>query len=215
MEVQKFNTESFLNNFRQKSNEIIKQNKDFSHFENLIYEDFEKAIIVGAEFEQLRLNRKKGYVISETNLTAIKKLHERITAKHSSSKGILLCGGFGCGKSILMTSFFYFCNQYAISNNTTKYKIFESKCSDFSDKIDSIVIIDEIGRENTTVKDYGNETTPFIDYLLLRYKRGLLTFGISNFNMQSLTDKYGKYITDRFNEMFEVVVMKGNNYRNE
>lgn len=211
--MEKFNIDGFLNNFRNMSNEIINQNKEFAHFENLEYSDFVTAIIKGAEFEQLRLNRKVGYIIDQTNENAIKKLYKRITSKENSSKGILLCGSFGCGKSILMTAFFYFCNQYAIKYKTTKFKIFDSKCQDFSDKINEIVIIDEIGRENTTVKDYGNETTPFIDYLLTRYKRGQLTFGISNFNMQDLTDKYGKYITDRFNEMFEIIIMRGENFR--
>jgi DNA replication protein DnaC len=89
----------------------------------------------------------------------------------------------------------------------------ESKIPLFDVYKDCFLIIDEIGRENATIKTYGNETTPFIDHMLYRYNRGLKTFGITNFSMETLKEKYGQYVTDRFGEMFEIIELKDINHR--
>lgn len=208
-------------NFKSVINQMQSLNRDVDEVENvyknafngLVYDDFEVIIKHICESEQKKFGKDPEYILNSENREMIKSIYTHLTEQYHKSKGILLCGKFGCGKTLLMSAFLNFINYHSIKLRLTKWKMIESKTQIFDSYKDCFLIIDEIGRENSTIKTYGNETTPFIDHMLYRYNRGLKTFGITNFSMDTLKEKYGQYVTDRFGEMFEIIELKDINHR--
>ena len=62
---------------------------------------------------------------------------------------------------------------------------------------------------------FGNMITPIADILEYRYQEMLPTYITSNLTPKQLLEKYGKRVVDRFNEMFEVIVLTNGSYRQE
>lgn len=150
-------------------------------------------------------------------------------------KGWLIRGSVGVGKSKLLTSFckavnadFYdeikrrqapairlvhsFDVQTAyIEQNTTTIEALKS--------ID-ILVIDDIGIENSEVLYYGNRLCPFVDLYDKRYRSDLRTVLITNLLPKSdddkevtLRSKYGERIYDRIRECCNDFVFEGESKR--
>ena len=78
--------------------------------------------------------------------------------------------------------------------------------------------LDELGIEPIEVQQYGNITTPSSDVLTYRYDRRLPTFVTTNLAQdkrdgETLRDRYGDRLADRFNEMFYVIGFYNQSYR--
>lgn len=69
----------------------------------------------------------------------------------------------------------------------------------------SMLAIDDLGREDVNLREYGNNTSPIIDLIEFRYREQLFTAISSNLTPKEITDKYGIRVADRFREMFIVV----------
>ena len=150
-------------------------------------------------------------------------------------KGWLIRGSVGVGKSKLLTSFckavnadFYdeikrrqapairlvhsFDVQTAyIEQNTTTIEALKS--------ID-ILVIDDVGVENSEVLYYGNRLCPFVDLYDKRYRSDLRTVLITNLLPKSdddkevtLKSKYGDRIYDRIRECCNDFVFEGESKR--
>lgn len=150
-------------------------------------------------------------------------------------KGWLIRGSVGVGKSKLLTSFckavnadFYeeikrrqapairlvhsFDVQTAyIEQNTTTIEALKS--------ID-ILVIDDVGVENSEVLYYGNRLCPFVDLYDKRYRSDLRTVLITNLLPKSdddkevtLRSKYGDRIYDRIRECCNDFVFEGESKR--
>ena len=210
----KFNTAGLVNYYTQNIKELQEnRRKEFAIYESLDYPTFLKTIITLAETEQARLNRKVGYKLTKNNKPVIERLYKYIHSEEGRQKNLLICGGFGSGKTLLMTAFYKFIDFYAIKSNQTRWCYFKSNTPNFTDKEKLFCIVDEMGREELTEKVYGNEKTPFISFLIKRYDTGIPTLAISNLDMTELAKYYGEYIAHRIGEMFEVIVMAGDNFR--
>ena len=74
--------------------------------------------------------------------------------------------------------------------------------------------LDEVGRE-PKVKHYGTEMDVIQYILQMRYdnRRGCITFVTTNLLPEEIHLKYGEYIADRVNEMFNVVEIGGKSRR--
>ena len=138
----------------------------------------------------------------------------------SLSKGIALVGYFGCGKSLIMESYARFIN-YRIDHSQmrmpkydflTSSKLFNKVRQDGIEPFAvGAMIIDEIGRESKVAKVWGNESLPVVDVLFERHRRGVITHMTANFTLEDLKcdDMYGEMLGDRFEEMFNFIVMNG------
>lgn len=74
--------------------------------------------------------------------------------------------------------------------------------------------LDEVGRE-PKVKHYGTEMDVIQYILQMRYdnRRSCTTFVTTNLFPEEIHLKYGEYIADRVNEMFNVVEIGGKSRR--
>ena len=77
----------------------------------------------------------------------------------------------------------------------------------------SLLAIDELGVEPTESKIYGNVSEPLIDLLCERYDRQLCTIISTNMGAQEITERYGRRVSDRFNEMFATIPFTAESYR--
>lgn len=160
---------------------------------------------------------------------------EGVTDKIRIHKGWLIRGSVGVGKSKLLTSFckavnadFYdeikrrqapairlvhsFDVQTAyIEQNTSTIEALKSV---------DILVIDDVGVENSEVLYYGNRLCPFVDLYDKRYRSDLRTVLITNLLPKSdddkevtLRSKYGERIYDRIRECCNDFVFEGESKR--
>lgn len=131
--------------------------------------------------------------------------------------GIILAGKIGCGKTLLMTSYILLSNELINKQITS----FHSK--DLADVIKEKGIkeilqrplfIDELGREESEVKDFGTVLRPIVELISMRYEVGARTYATTNFKLEHLTEKYGDFIVSRLLEMCNYIIMPGDSRRN-
>lgn len=156
----------------------------------------------------------------------------------SFDKGILLMGKVGCGKTVIFgglvnflrifrfytkNSFRYekltadFLPAYYFTEGFSKkgYDIFEDGIV-IKDKRKSIMsdrlFIDDIGSENV-VSNFGNTTNVIGELILRRYDCKLKTFATTNLDRKTLKSFYGDRVYSRMNEMFNFIVVDGDDRR--
>ena len=77
------------------------------------------------------------------------------------------------------------------------------------------LIMDELGREENYVVDYGNKIYVSVYLLNIRYKLGAITWGVGNFSPDDMREIYGMYMYERIREMFDFIVLDDRNWRPE
>lgn len=134
-------------------------------------------------------------------------------------KGIYLGGKIGCGKTILMLALCEVLHLVSgkiitvVPANQLYKSIREFGIARY---IYCPLFIDELGREQAEVNDFGNRIRPFNQLMEMRYETGARTFFTSNFSIQTLSKDaqgYGEYINERVQEMTNMVVLPGTSRR--
>lgn len=184
-------------------------------------EDFNRAFLVAASEEVAKsLNKNDEFIINNHNKEVINQVYYYLTGslkfEGNPKKGLLLAGGFGTGKTTILKAVvriieyytplrfrFIPCVEMATEIKTLGVKFFETRP----------IILDEIGRESKTIKDYGTKIRPIQEILAMRYNSRAWTLGTTNFNTQTLAEFYGGYIEDRLKEMFNIIEVKGESFR--
>ncbi len=167
------------------------------------------------------------FEIDDTNRRTFHILFDYFTGSDNElepSKGLLIQGAIGSGKTLAMKIF------------GTLFKIGKivscrSIVWDFMQNIDitkygkgvlnqhetahtpKVYCFDDIGLEKTSAKSYGNEVHAISEILLDRYdllmNHGIKTYGTTNLDLPSLSTTYGERVSDRLKEMFNIVVFEG------
>jgi DNA replication protein DnaC len=139
---------------------------------------------------------------------------------------IVLCGLCGNGKTTTMYAFQNLINlmrnkgeinkdfgfwiedakDLAISA-TNNYDTFKKICSK------PLLGIEDMGREPAEILVYGNKVNPMIDLMERRYNEQRFTFITTNLTPQEISERYGKRVADRLNEIAKVVVFKNKSFR--
>lgn len=76
-----------------------------------------------------------------------------------------------------------------------------------------LLALDEFGVEAIDVNTYGNTNEPIIDLLSTRYDKQKCTLISSNLDIETIGDRYGARLQDRFVEMFKTIAFTGKSYR--
>lgn len=77
----------------------------------------------------------------------------------------------------------------------------------------SFLILDDMGTEPVTVKDFGNEVLPVTELLLKRYEARRPTIITTNLSETAIANTYGPRILDRLNEICNKIPYGGNSFR--
>lgn len=194
----------------------------------LAYPDFQDLFIWFGNYCLSQRNQNTSFVIDEDNKPIIEQLYCFVTNNPSFSgdlsKGIMLQGKYGCGKTLILETYSllhnYVVRKFSLSHPLfTFIKSVELQQQIISQSVSMFVrrplIIDEFGREPKTIMDYGNVMRPISELLSLRSDVGVLTHGTTNFTLATLSSEefYGRMIGDRLKVMFNFITLKGESRR--
>ena len=222
----------FINTCKQKQQELDRELWAF-HYSHI--SDIEFWTLLKAKAEAIMMQRgiKSTFIVDQYNKDIIRQLYYYLTGdvgncKWNVHKGIYLMGKVGCGKSLLMYS--YLSVQDYLTRKITEtihakqlIELLQSE-GGITGLRERPLFIDELGRENLEMKDYGNVVKPVIDLFAIRYEYGGRTYATSNFTLDTLeaardvkgkvtAQRYGNFIRTRMDEMFNVVELPGENRR--
>lgn len=186
----------------------------------MIYEEFKELLIAYATEIMIKRSIIEPYVVDANNGPVIKNLYLYFTnnteCKWNLNSGLLFGGKVGCGKSILMLSFLKICDEYSLKRTP----VVHSKALATQIKLKGLeyyerrpMFIDELGREETETKDYGNVVKPIIDLFALRYEAGARTYATTNFKYDTIEKFYGDFVRSRMEEMMTYVYVPGESKR--
>jgi DNA replication protein DnaC len=156
---------------------------------------------------------------------------ESAEGRYSFSKGILLMGNFGSGKTQLMSAYRIVMNQ--LHKEQFENKVGMVTCESLNKRylekdewsnerqgfkaLDVYIklqndwkemIFDDLGSEETTIVDFGNRVCVMAHVLSERYNKfqqGMKTHVTTNESSKDLEIKYGGRIASRVFEMFNVI----------
>ena len=148
------------------------------------------------------------------------------------SKGILLVGHVGNGKTSLMRFFstnqLYSFRVERIIDITSDYKVLgESGVKSYASNVKVSPNIyglenygycfDDIGTEEIPARHYGESKNVFAEVLLSRYDNHLTPFqsthATTNKDLKEIEETYGSRVYDRMKEMFNVVIFEHESFR--
>jgi DNA replication protein DnaC len=130
------------------------------------------------------------------------------------SKGILLTGPVGCGKTSLMTllnAFMYPDQKYQVKNTRQIASEFHKEGFEVIHKYgmrEKAFCLDDLGIEHT-IKHFGNECNTIGEILLQRYElqvnQKIITHATTNLNADELEAIYGIRVRSRLRSMFNLI----------
>ncbi len=160
-------------------------------------------------------NPNKGYSFNESNTELLSILVDYILdlkeSKLARHKGVLLTGSIGSGKTTIIEAF-----SKTIASVTVPIRFISALDvfkTDLSKISQGALFIDELGREEEMIKDFGTDKYPMNDLITARYNNNAFTLATSNFKLDTLSKKYGNYVGDRLKEMFNLLELTGKSWR--
>ena len=168
-------------------------------------------------------------LLDENTTKSINSLAECLT-KQSPKFGLMFCGTCGNGKTTMLfalrsaISYLARAGYIQTDNSTESSSLLVVDAKDIVSyarepnemkKLAArrMLAIEDLGKEAAEVLDYGNVINPAVDLLEKRYDNQLFTVITTNLRAREIREKYGDRIADRFNEMLDVIIFKGNSYR--
>lgn len=175
------------------------------HNSELVYRDFIKRLQMYCFPNDFILSDETKNIIGQITLW----FSNDDRFKGDSKKGILLRGNCGTGKTMIVETLLEVIKQgdnkiallinvrdlqdLYIKNDIEKIEILKKRF---------LIIIDDLGVENTDIKNYGNLLEPFNDLFDYRYRNRMETILTTNLTPERIKELYGDRILDRFKEMF-------------
>lgn len=132
------------------------------------------------------------------------------------NKNLMIVGNHGSGKSTIMQAMVQviaFNTRRRLAMHTLEELNEMVRKKGIEHYYKRPMVFDEIGREEKHIMDYGNKIFPSIHLMNIRYHNGALTYAVGNFNREDLREIYGMYMFEKINEMFEVIELNDNNWR--
>lgn len=147
-------------------------------------------------------------------------------AQYLTSNGrkswFILSGNVGTGKTTLMTAirrtldhYFIPCKMFRASDfpvlflNNTELAERQLLRGDWC----KVLLLDDIGVEQTEIKEYGNIIQPFVKIVEERYNRRLPLIVSTNLSSDEIGAQYGQRTIDRIREMAVGIKYENESYR--
>jgi hypothetical protein len=194
--------------------------RSYKSFVEMGLPDFEELVEMNANEIMLRRSVTQKFVIDEKNAPIITNLFYYFTndtrCKWNLNAGIIFGGKVGCGKSVLMMAYLKISDEFSrklttsVHSKTLAALLKQSSLEDYARRP---LFVDELGREEAEVKDYGNIVKPIIDLFALRYEYGARTYATTNFKYETLEKFYGEFLRTRMEEMMTYVNFPGESRR--
>lgn len=160
----------------------------------------------------------------------IKWVHADETCEYDLTKGIILAGKTGPGKTKAFQTMKSYCQidevRYLRAGKTIpiNFQIVNSRqiISDYAnsgyegiEKYSSYanICIDDLGNESEDVKYYGTSLNCIEEIIENRYLKGLMTHISTNLPLGEIAEKYTDRVYSRLKEMCNYVVFKGIDFR--
>lgn len=218
---------SFKALMKQSLQEIKESEKELlqhrPYFNKLKPSEFGQLFAAESKKALLKRKRNQDPVLDSSNKHIINQLYFYLKGdsrfEGDLTRGILLLGPLGTGKTIIMEAFCGVFNKISARKRITIIKAKElwptikRNEEGFYPLKQKPLYIDDMGKEPKKIIDFGTETCPMAELLSLRYDYGALTFATGNYNLNTLSQHYGETITDRMKEMFNILILTGNSRR--
>jgi len=162
---------------------------------------------------------KNVFNLDENNEKVVEQIYYFMTCnekfKGDLHKGLVFCGGFGTGKTIM-------CKTIAdlyLKGARKKFTLIDTEEINLvsSERLEELyktpLILDELGRNYKEVNDYGTKKTPFATLLTKRNEHNSFTLGTANYDFETLSEIYGEYLTERLIQQFNFIELKGSSRR--
>ena len=194
--------------------------RSFKSYVAMSFDEFKQLLVSNAYEIMLHRSIRREYVIDQYNEPIIRQLYLYFTnspeCAWNLNAGLIFGGKLGCGKSLLMMAYLRISDQYSRKLTTSVHAKTLSgliKQNGIEAYVRRPLFIDELGREESEVKDYGNIVKPVIDLFGLRYEEGARTYATTNFKYESLEKFYGEFIRTRMEEMMTYIQFPGESRR--
>jgi DNA replication protein DnaC len=194
--------------------------RSFKSYLPISYDQFKQLLSANAYEIMLRRSVRREFEVDRHNEPILRQLYLYFTNDPACgwnlNAGIIFGGKMGCGKSLMMMAYLGVSDQYSrklttqVHSKTLGGLIRQNGMETY---VRRPLFIDELGREESEVKDYGNIVKPVIDLFGLRYEEGSRTYATTNFNYNSLQNFYSEYIRTRMEEMMTYVQFPGESRR--
>jgi hypothetical protein len=210
------NSEKLKDQIREKEINL----KSFKSYIEMAYPDFKELLTINANEILLRRSVTNQFVIDAFNEPIIKQLYLYFTNSPECvwnlNAGLIFAGKIGCGKSLLMSAYLRISDEFSRKITTGIHAkslaglLKQTSIEEYSRRP---LFIDELGREESEVKDYGNVVKPIIDLFSIRYEFGARTYATTNYNYTSLEGFYSPFIRSRMEEMMTFIAIPGESRR--
>jgi Cdc6-like AAA superfamily ATPase len=177
------------------------------------YKEFLELVNLVGRLEMIERGDKnsiKEFTLLEHDLKLVEYLYNFFTKNASFAgdlnKDIFIAGTIGIGKTLIVSSVVKIVNKLS-QKQITRYNArhLHTVKEDISRKP---LFIDDLGKENKTVNNFGTKESPVVDLIFDRYDTGAFSIITSNFSFDTLSKFYGDTIVSRIKEnsnIFEFV----------
>ncbi|MBR1774350.1 MAG: ATP-binding protein [Bacteroidales bacterium] len=186
----------------------------------------EVAKLIAISYKSIVEERGRKFINSTALQENIKKTAKWLT--ESSKNFLFLAGTVGNGKTTLVKAMIRFFNAYITAEHKDNYYrefftstdetelcyLARSDEARFQElKKVRKLFIDDAGTEKlSSVKNFGNEISPFTEVLSWRYEKNYPTIITSNLTLEQIQEHYGMRIYDRICE-FNKIIFNEKSYR--
>ena len=135
---------------------------------------------------------------------------------------LFLSGNVGTGKTTLLTAirrtidhYYIPCRMFRASDFPVLFlnNVEQTERQIMRGDWCRVLLLDDIGVEQTEIKEYGNTIQPFVKIVEERYNRSLPLIVSTNLSGAEMAERYGKRTIDRISEMSVGIKYEQQSYR--